>query len=103
MTQHSTRLNPRVEIVDDAKGPFGDPEAWPGAIEAFLDVADRHAWALAVIGCSERGATVFNRVGGLDALELGDEAVVSVSGFSLQGRPRISTRFSNFASGLVRA
>ena len=24
--------------------PIGDPEAWPGAIEAFLDEAERHAW-----------------------------------------------------------
>ena len=25
--------------------PIGDPEAWPGAINAFLDEAARHAWA----------------------------------------------------------
>ena len=30
--------------------PLGDPEAWPGAIAAFLAEADRHAWVPAVIG-----------------------------------------------------
>jgi lysyl-tRNA synthetase, class II len=72
--------------------PIGDPEAWPAAIEAFLTLADRYAWVPAVIGCSEAGATAFNRVGGLDALELGDEAIVSVSHFSLQGRPMKAVR-----------
>ena len=66
--------------------PIGDPEAWPGAIHAFLDEAARHAWAPAVMGCSELGAEVWCREGGLTALELGDEAVVEVADFSLQGR-----------------
>ena len=30
--------------------PIGDVEAWPGAIDAFLDEATRHAWVPAVIG-----------------------------------------------------
>src|SRR5262249_47282309 len=33
--------------------PIGDPEAWPGAIDAFLELARRHAWVPAVMGCSE--------------------------------------------------
>jgi lysyl-tRNA synthetase class 2 len=72
--------------------PLGDPEAWPGAINAFLDRAARHAWAPAVIGCSELGAEVWCRTGDLTALELGDEAVVSVADFSLQGRPMRNVR-----------
>jgi lysyl-tRNA synthetase, class II len=72
--------------------PLGDPEAWPGAIDAFLDRAARHAWAPAVIGCSELGAEVWCRTGDLTALELGDEAVVSVADFSLQGRPMRNVR-----------
>jgi lysyl-tRNA synthetase class 2 len=66
--------------------PLGDPEAWPGAIEAALELAVRHAWVPAVMCCSELGATVWSRYG-LDAYELGDEAVVDVDGFSLAGRP----------------
>ena len=66
--------------------PIGDPEAWPGAIHAFLDEAARHAWVPAVMGCSEQGAEIWCREGGLTALELGDEAIVNVADFTLQGR-----------------
>jgi lysyl-tRNA synthetase class 2 len=72
--------------------PLGDPEAWPGAIHEFLDMAARHAWAPAVVGCSELGAEVWCRTGDLTALELGDEAVVEVADFSLQGRPMRNVR-----------
>ena len=72
--------------------PLGDPEAWPGAINAFLDEAARHAWVPAVIGCGELGAEIWCREGNLTALELGDEAVVSVAEFSLQGRAMRNVR-----------
>lgn len=72
--------------------PLGDPEAWPGAIDAFLDRAAKHAWVPAVIGCSEHGAEVWCRTGELTALELGDEAVVNVGEFSLQGRSMRNVR-----------
>jgi len=72
--------------------PIGDPEAWPGAIGPFLEEAERHAWAPAVMGCSELGAEVWCREGGLAALELGDEAIVNVADFSLSGRPMRNVR-----------
>jgi lysyl-tRNA synthetase, class II len=72
--------------------PIGDPEAWPGAIHTFLDEAARHAWVPAVIGCSELGAEIWCREGGLTALELGDEAVVGIAGFSLEGRAMRNVR-----------
>jgi lysyl-tRNA synthetase, class II len=72
--------------------PIGDPEAWPGAIGPFLDEAVRHAWKPAVMGCSELGAEVWCREGGLTALELGDEAVVNVADFSLSGRSMRNVR-----------
>jgi lysyl-tRNA synthetase class 2 len=72
--------------------PLGDPEAWPGAIQAFLDQAAQHAWAPAVMGCSELGAEVWCREGDLTALELGDEGVVNVADFSLSGRPMRNVR-----------
>ena len=72
--------------------PIGDPEAWPGAIHTFLDEAARHAWVPAVIGCGELGAEVWCREGNLTALELGDEAVVSVADFTLQGRSMRNVR-----------
>ena len=46
----------------------------------------------AVIGCSEHGAEVWCRHGELTALELGDEAIVSVADFSLQGRAMRNVR-----------
>jgi lysyl-tRNA synthetase, class II len=73
--------------------PIGDPEAWPGAVNAFLDEAASHAWVPAVIGCSELGAETWCREGGgLTALELGDEAVVNVADFTLQGRSMRNVR-----------
>jgi lysyl-tRNA synthetase, class II len=72
--------------------PIGDPEAWPGAIGPFLDEAARHAWKPAVMGCSELGAEVWCREGGLTALELGDEAIVNTADFSLSGRSMRNVR-----------
>jgi lysyl-tRNA synthetase class 2 len=68
-----------------AGDPVGDPEAWPGAIEAWLDEARSFGWVPAALGVSEAGATAFHRAG-LDALELGDEAIVEVADFCLEGR-----------------
>jgi lysyl-tRNA synthetase class 2 len=66
--------------------PNGDDEAWPGAIAEFLHICRSHGWTPAVLGCSELGATVWTRHG-LDAVELGDEAVVDTALFRLDGRP----------------
>jgi lysyl-tRNA synthetase class 2 len=66
--------------------PIGDPEAWPGAIDAWLEQARDHGWVPAVLGASEEGALVLARHG-LEAIELGDEAVVEVPEFTLDGRP----------------
>ncbi|GGL88911.1 membrane protein [Streptomyces fumigatiscleroticus] len=72
--------------------PIGDVEAWPGAIERFMDEARIHSWTPAVMGCSETGGEVWARETGLDALELGDEAVVDVADFSLAGRAMRNVR-----------
>ncbi|WP_039933351.1 phosphatidylglycerol lysyltransferase domain-containing protein [Streptomyces viridochromogenes] len=72
--------------------PIGDVEAWPGAIEQFMDEAKAHSWTPAVMGCSETGGEVWTRETGLDALELGDEAVVDVKDFSLAGRAMRNVR-----------
>jgi lysyl-tRNA synthetase class 2 len=66
--------------------PIGDPEAWPGAIAAYAQLVEENAWTPAVMGCSELGATVFKRECGLSALVLGDEAIVEVADFTLEGR-----------------
>ena len=66
--------------------PIGDPEAWPGAIAAYRTLVAEYGWVPAAIGCSERGAIILERECGLSALELGDEAIVTVADFSLSGR-----------------
>ncbi len=71
--------------------PLGDPEAWPGAIRALLDLADAHAWVPAVMGCGEQGGTAYRRAG-LTVLEIGDEAVVDAADFGLAGREMRSVR-----------
>ncbi|MBK3640312.1 bifunctional lysylphosphatidylglycerol synthetase/lysine--tRNA ligase LysX [Streptomyces sp. MBT33] len=71
--------------------PVGDREAWPHAIAAWQDVARRHAWAPAAMGASEDGARAYARAG-LGALELGDEAIVNVADFDLDGRDMRVTR-----------
>ncbi|MFF4155634.1 phosphatidylglycerol lysyltransferase domain-containing protein [Streptomyces sp. NPDC001678] len=71
--------------------PIGDPEAWPGAIEPWLAEAREHGWIPAVMGASEEGGTIYSRHG-LDALELGDEAIVDTAEFTLEGRAMRTVR-----------
>ncbi len=66
--------------------PIGDPEAWPGAIAAYIKQVEEYGWVPAVIGCSEQGATIFSREADLSAIEMGDEAIICVKEFSLDGR-----------------
>ncbi|WP_431771843.1 phosphatidylglycerol lysyltransferase domain-containing protein [Streptomyces cucumeris] len=72
--------------------PVGDVEAWPGAIARFMEEARAHSWTPAVMGCSETGGEVWTRETGLDALELGDEAIVDVADFTLSGRAMRNVR-----------
>ncbi|MYT70643.1 MULTISPECIES: phosphatidylglycerol lysyltransferase domain-containing protein [unclassified Streptomyces] len=71
--------------------PIGDPEAWPGAIEPWLAEAREHGWLPAVMGASEEAGTIYARHG-LDALELGDEAIVETADFTLEGRAMRTVR-----------
>ena len=66
--------------------PIGDPEAWPGALEAYRLLVAQYGWTPAVMGCSELGATVVHRELGLRALALGDECLLDVADFSVEGR-----------------
>ncbi|MFF2851683.1 phosphatidylglycerol lysyltransferase domain-containing protein [Streptomyces sp. NPDC058001] len=71
--------------------PIGDPEAWPGAIGPWLAEARAHGWIPAVMGASEEAGTIYARHG-LDALELGDEALVETADFTLDGRAMRTVR-----------
>ncbi|MFB6620127.1 bifunctional lysylphosphatidylglycerol synthetase/lysine--tRNA ligase LysX [Streptomyces sp. NPDC056367] len=71
--------------------PVGDPAAWTPAIDAWLAVARRYGWQPAVMGASEDGANAYAR-SGLSALQLGDEAILHVAHFDLDGRDMRVTR-----------
>jgi lysyl-tRNA synthetase class 2 len=65
--------------------PLGDPSAWPGAIRAWLTEASTYGWSPAVLSASEEGAQAYVDAG-LRALQMGDEAIIDVADFSLEGR-----------------
>ncbi|GAB3011291.1 bifunctional lysylphosphatidylglycerol synthetase/lysine--tRNA ligase LysX [Mycobacterium bourgelatii] len=76
----------RVEIgVCLASGdPVGDPKAWRQAVDAWLELCQTYGWSPGVMGASSRGAQVY-REAGLNALELGDEAILRPAEFKLSG------------------
>jgi lysyl-tRNA synthetase class 2 len=76
----------RVEVgVCLASGdPVGDPRAWPQAIGAWLGLCQTYGWAPGVMGASSQGAQAF-REAGLNALELGDEAILHTADYKLSG------------------
>ncbi|MGX6607436.1 phosphatidylglycerol lysyltransferase domain-containing protein [Micromonosporaceae bacterium Da 78-11] len=74
-----------------AGDPLGPPSAWPEAITAWLADCARHGWTPAVLACGTPGGTAYRRAG-LDVIELGDEAILDVPGFSLQGRTMRTVR-----------
>jgi lysyl-tRNA synthetase class 2 len=77
----------RVEVgVCLASGdPVGDPRAWPQAIDAWLARCQTYGWTPGNMGASSAGAEAF-REAGLNALELGDEAILYTGEFRLSGR-----------------
>lgn len=64
--------------------PVGDPKAWPAAIAAWLRLSQSYGWAPGVMGASSTAAQAF-RDAGLNALELGDEAILHPDRFKLSG------------------
>jgi lysyl-tRNA synthetase class 2 len=81
-----------VNGVSLASGdPIGPESAWPEAIAAWLGDSSRHSCTPAVLGCGAAAGRAYRKAG-LDVIELGDEAVVSVSSFWLEGRPMRSVR-----------
>jgi len=65
--------------------PIGDFESWPSAMELFVAEADKYGWIPAIYGCTEKAGEIWVRESNFDALEIGDEAIVDVSSFSIEG------------------
>jgi lysyl-tRNA synthetase class 2 len=72
--------------------PFGEFSLWPTVIERFMAVAAEHAWTPAVMGCSDRGGQVWVEHTGMIAIDIGDEAIIRVKDFTLEGRPMANVR-----------
>src|SRR6266545_3714938 len=68
-----------------AGDPLGPPEQWPAASGAFLDEMVTQGRAIAVLGCGDKAAAAW-RAAGLTTIYLGDEAVLDLDRFTLEGR-----------------
>jgi lysylphosphatidylglycerol synthetase-like protein (DUF2156 family) len=87
----SYRVHNGVALVSpDPIGPVGQrTEAWG----AFREFADEHGWPVAVMGAGGKWVPVY-RASGMHALYIGDEAVIDVRRFSLEGKQNKSLRQS---------
>jgi lysyl-tRNA synthetase, class II len=66
--------------------PIGPPGEFDELVQRFVRFAHTRDWRLAILGASERLLPLYARYG-LQALYHGDEAVLDVASFSLEGRP----------------
>ncbi|UQU62214.1 bifunctional lysylphosphatidylglycerol synthetase/lysine--tRNA ligase LysX [Couchioplanes caeruleus] len=83
-----------VASVSLASGdPIGHVGSWRAAINAWLAESHRHGWFPAVLSAGEDGANAYVAAG-LKALSIGDEAILEVAGFGLQGRAMSPVRRS---------
>ncbi len=85
------RVHNGVALVSpDPIGPVGQrAESWG----AFREFADEHGWPVAVMGASADWLPVYG-ASGMHNLYIGDEAVVDVRRFSLEGKQNKSLRQS---------
>ena len=72
--------------------PFGPLTLWQEAIEEFLQTCLTHGWTPAVMGASERGGRKWMDVANLAAIEIGDEAIIQVEDYSLEGHTMSNVR-----------
>jgi len=89
--------------------PLGPPEELEGVVEEFIAFTRSRGWRIAILGASEACLDVYAKHG-LRALYHGDEAVLDVSSFSLEGRAirkvRQSTsrlRAAGYTTAILRA
>ena len=75
-----------------AGDPLGAPSEWGAAITAFLSRAREESAVPSVVACSESGAKAWVLASGLSTMQIGDEAVLHMSTFSLQGRAARNVR-----------
>ncbi len=69
-----------------AGDPVGAPEALPELIDEVIALAQQRGLRVGALGASERLLPLYEAVG-LRSLYIGDEAIVDLERFSLEGRP----------------
>ncbi len=65
--------------------PLGPPDDLDALVAAFIEHARSRGWRICILGASERCLELYHRHG-LRSLYHGDEAVLDVAAFSLEGR-----------------
>ena len=73
--------------------PVGDPQHWASAIEQWRKKSRANGWSMAVMGAGEMGGAAYTEAG-LTAFEIGDEAILDMRSFSLNGPGMKSVRQS---------
>lgn len=73
--------------------PVGDPVAFEGAIRSFVDHCEQSGWRPAVYGARFDRLSLYENVG-LKSIYIGDEAIIDVPAFTLEGRKMRNVRQS---------
>ena len=71
--------------------PIGDPAAFDGSVRNFVEHCERFGWRPAVLGAREETREIYQRYG-LQAMYVGDEAIIDVDPFNLDGRQMRNAR-----------
>lgn len=71
--------------------PIGPSHEWADTWAEFTAFADRHGWAVTVVGAQPGWLPVY-AAAGMQAIYMGDEAIVDCQAFSLEGRNMKSLR-----------
>lgn len=67
--------------------PFGEFSLWPEVIDSFKSLVSEYAWTPAVLGATDRAGELWIEKSEMIAIDIGDEAIVNVPDFTLEGRP----------------
>ncbi|MGN6257349.1 MAG: phosphatidylglycerol lysyltransferase domain-containing protein [Solirubrobacterales bacterium] len=84
---HQAFVGYRIEagVLMVSGDPVGPPEALPGLLRDLCGFAEARGLAIGVVGASEEFAELAAGAG-LASFYIGDEAIVELAGFSLEGR-----------------
>ena len=65
--------------------PFGHYSLWSEVMDKLIALADEYAWTLAVMGAGERAGELWMEKTNMDALHIGDEAIIDTKNFTIEG------------------